>query len=144
MDYDTLDSFKKIGFGLITPDDKLLVVSFYGHFDELKRYPEFKSDIEDFNDMLSEEAESFSDNIPDDAHPEWHLYEMWADDARHEFRAKILEKAYHFGWGRIGTFYNANQWMIELECSKEHEKRLQKIAQEIATMLDCGLKVTPR
>ena len=144
--FETLSEFRRYGYGLITPEGEVIPVTFMGHFDGLKRDERLAQEINEFEDMLSEEADEHVRYLREDEHPEWHLYEMWADGEKDRFRTEILEKAYSLGWGRLGKFdyWDGQCKFVELEASKEHINKLKKIAEELAEMLDYGLKITVR
>lgn len=144
--FETLSKFRSYGYGLIDPDGKIIPITLFNHFEELKKDERLAQEIEDFNDMIADAAIDHVRDLGEGEHPEWHLYEMWADREKERFRTEILEKAYALGWGRLGKFYyyDGRYEFVELEANEQHAPRLKKIAEELAAMLNYELKVTIR
>jgi len=138
--YDLMMSFKASQNGLLNPDGELVVVSFYGHFSELAKHPDFIDDIENFNYRIGEAEQDFADSIPPGEHPGWHSFECWRYGEEDDLRQEILQKAYDLGWGRLGlAFKRPKPHLLELETSGKNLARLRKAAKEIAEMVNAEL-----
>ena len=142
FDVNILTIFKMYKTGFLSPKGELIPVHLYGHFEQLKNYPEFRNDIEKFENMVADESVQFADGFGPDDHIEWHHFEMWKDDEADLFRQKILRKAYDLGWARVGLGKKSKDRFLELETTKKNISKLKKSAKSLAEMLDAELIVT--
>lgn len=142
-DIDVLNSFKAWKVGLLDPEGKLVSVQMYGHFEELKKYSEFRDAIEQFEDSVADAEYDFVSRLEPDEHPGWHSFECWKYDEEDRLRQEILQKAYDLGWARVGlVLKRPKPHLLELETSEKNVAKLKRYAEDIAELLDANLIVT--
>lgn len=130
-------AFKSSGMGLLNPNGELIPVGLFGHFEYLKKVPEFKEQIEYFTEMVRDAEDDFIHNLDPNEHPEWHSFEIWQDSETDKLRRDLMKKAYDLGWARIGLVNNP--YILEVETTKA-SAQLKNSAKELAELLSHGDK----
>ena len=118
IDFKTLKEFKDYKTGLISPNMELIALKSFEHLKYLLKEVNIFQDIINETsyrlDCLYEEMSEHSENIGEDEHPEWHIYDIEQYNISDDFQTKLIKRAYENGWCRIGT-YNSKGKHLEIE-----------------------------
>ena len=100
--------------GLIHPNDKVLECEFFQHLESAKKHPEFLIEsvrvyAEELNRELQIIGDSCKESQENGEHPEWHIWEMAADDFNFNFLGSLYKHGYlrfyiHFKFQSSQTF----------------------------------------
>jgi len=140
MDDDQISRMMITTVGWISPDERLYAVDLYRHFQalvDLDVVPGLKQSLEAVEEDCSNMAYHHSMSIPQDEHPEWHVVEMYRDDAIDVWRSEWLTIAYSLGWIRVGIFGGKRTPRLEAEGNaemlKKHASFIRVLARKLGT-----------
>jgi hypothetical protein len=151
LSYETFCELVKRRFGVMSPTGEVFPCDMYNHvevFIDQFNDPEINSQIEQLTDESEADLEQALQDKYDwmnenpDEHPEWHHYEMYADDEKYSLKnrikALVVNKAYSLGWARIGM----TKKYVEFEGKEYFKNDIRFHGQQIAEMLNLEYRET--
>ena len=85
--------FQRKSFWIDLTNGHLHFVDVYDHWKFIKDYfPQYNEFINNVETFISGEYNEFADSIPEDEHPEWHLYECWESSYKAEKMKELVEQ----------------------------------------------------
>lgn len=132
--HEELDSVLSYGMGWVLPDGSVLACHLHEHLEKLSKCSHpiadlVKKRLDALSDTLDEGEADFRSRIGPDQHPEWHNYEIWADDIKQETKTALIRELYDSGCVRLGINRGGlTGCVVELEGTPDAVRRAKSVA----------------